>query len=338
MTTCPLSDSLGHARKQPEILISGGDPAGIGPECLQSIFPEVLRSRYPVRYFCTASDEHIDLLRKAASKAGISTELLSSVREGQCRAAISIFRLNGRPLRPGKVSGRVSFYALQAACEYSKTVPVRGLLTLPLSKEYVIEAGHKDFSGHTGYLKDFFAVPEVVMLMHGRRFSVIPLTEHVALRRVSEILLQRLQRASLRDLLIRLSQKKVFAGRPIVICGLNPHAGENGKIGSEEILMRKVLLAWRKVGLRVDGPLSADALFAWKAPARLVLACYHDQGLIPFKALEGENGVNATIGLPFLRTSPDHGPAYDIAGQGLANPSSTRAAWQQLVRRDALWN
>lgn len=328
---------MGHARKQPEILITGGDPAGIGPECLQSIFPEVLRSAYPVRYFCTGPDDHIEVLQTTAKKKGVSAEVL---RGGQQMgsASLSIVRLGGRRLRPGKLSGQLSIQALALACAYSRTTPVRGLLTLPLSKELVLRSGQRQFSGHTGFLREFFAVPEVLMLMHGRRFSVIPLTEHIALCRVSELLMRRLRSRALRDLLLALSQKRIFAGKPIVLCGLNPHAGENGKIGSEEAVMKRILQGWRRVGLHVDGPVSADALFAWKAPARLVLACYHDQGLIPFKALEGERGVNATIGLPFLRTSPDHGPAFDIAGSGRASALSTRAAWELLVGGGAIWN
>jgi 4-hydroxythreonine-4-phosphate dehydrogenase len=206
------------------------------------------------------------------------------------------------------------------------------LVTAPLSKESVLRAGHK-FIGQTEFLTQLAGAKATAMMLLGhddrdRWLRVVLATTHLPLKRVAEQL-----RAESIEAVISLAAR---AGRDldlprcrIAVCGLNPHAGEGGKMGDEEItIIKPVVEAAQKRGLDVTGPLSADTLFhyAYRGDYDVVVAMYHDQGLAPLKMVAFESGVNWTLGLPFIRTSPDHGTAYDIAGQGKADPSSMCAA------------
>jgi 4-hydroxythreonine-4-phosphate dehydrogenase len=164
----------------------------------------------------------------------------------------------------------------------------------------------------------------------GRWLRVVLATTHVPLRLVSESLSQ----AKIELAIERAAQACADLGlhrARVAVCGLNPHAGEGGKMGTEEgTVITPAVQAAKSRGLDVAGPFAADALFyrVFKGDYEVVVAMYHDQGLVPLKMIGFETGVNWTLGLPFIRTSPDHGTAYDIAGQGIANPSSMRAAFR----------
>jgi 4-hydroxythreonine-4-phosphate dehydrogenase len=245
------------------------------------------------------------------------------------------------PGASGAAGGRLAFGALRlAADEIAREAPL-GLLTAPVSKEWIARGVGIDFPGHTDYLAERFDSP-VMMLMHGRRNSVVPLTIHIPLRDVPGTLRRVLDDPKTLDLLRRIHRIPEYSGgdgRRWALCGLNPHAGEGGHLGREEVdFMDAIAERWRKAGLPVDGPLPADAVFMGRSRDRyrLMLACYHDQGLAPFKALEGIEGVNCTIGLPFVRTSPDHGTGFDIAGRGLADPGSMRRALEVLTSGELL--
>lgn len=194
------------------------------------------------------------------------------------------------------------------------------------------------FLGHTEFLSEYFGKP-VLMLMHGKHLSVIPITVHVPLMQTASALKKKMHDPQF------LANLKLLAGWEELgprwaLCGLNPHAGEGGLLGSEELdFMAERADHWRREGLPVDGPLASDGIFQQfhEGRYRLVLAAYHDQGLIPFKALEGRNGVNCTVGLPFVRTSPDHGTAFDLAGKNQADPSSFLSAFELLRNRGSLW-
>jgi 4-hydroxythreonine-4-phosphate dehydrogenase len=194
------------------------------------------------------------------------------------------------------------------------------------------------FLGHTEFLSDYFGRP-VLMLMHGKSLSVIPITVHVPLMEVSGALKRKMNDPDFLANLKILARWKELEGR-WALCGMNPHAGEDGLLGREELdFMRERADHWRREGLPLDGPLASDGIFQQfhENRYRLVLAAYHDQGLIPFKALEGKQGVNCTVGLPFVRTSPDHGTAFDLAGRGLADPSSFLAAFGLVQSGGRLW-
>ncbi|NCS93448.1 MAG: 4-hydroxythreonine-4-phosphate dehydrogenase PdxA [Leptospira sp.] len=213
--------------------------------------------------------------------------------------------------QPSKTTGRMSYYSLLTGM--SLVEKFNGdLITLPLSKEWVIKSGIAKFRGHTEALAEFFHRP-TFMLMAGRKWNVIPLTTHIPISKVSS----ELKLVAWRKLFQSIIDSKLFPKAcKLGFMGLNPHAGEGGKVGDEErkVLKPAMKLA-AKMGFQVDGPLPADSTFHLSNQSEwdILLASYHDQGLIPFKLLEGKAGINVTLGLPFSRVSPDHGPAYSIA-------------------------
>ena len=206
------------------------------------------------------------------------------------------------------------------------------LLTAPVNKEAILRAGHS-FTGQTEFLAELAGIERSVMMLlgcddRGRWLRVALATTHLPLRLVADQLQQSkietaIQRAALACHDLRLPRARVG------VCGLNPHAGEGGKLGTEEkTIITPAVEACRKQNIDVSGPWAADTLFhyAFRGDYDAVVAMYHDQGLTPLKMIGFESGINWTLGLPFVRTSPDHGTAYDIAGKGIANPSSMIAA------------
>jgi 4-hydroxythreonine-4-phosphate dehydrogenase len=204
-----------------------------------------------------------------------------------------------------------------------------GVVTGPIAKHVLLQQGFKH-AGHTEFLAELaarhgFPDPFPVMLMASQQLKAVPVTVHIPLKDVPRALTQ--------ARLIRTAEV-TSAGlacyfrieRPrLAICGLNPHAGENGQLGREEIeVIAPAIAEMQRCGIQASGPYPADTLFheAARANYDAVLAMYHDQALIPFKTLSFEDGVNVTLGLPFIRTSPDHGTAFSLAGTGLANPTS----------------
>lgn len=233
-------------------------------------------------------------------------------------------------IQPGKISaeaGDFAFKCLEKACE----IKPKFIVTAPTSKEAMHLAGHK-FNGQTEVLEYFLAKPnqKAEMLFVSKDFRVLLLTRHVALKDVKitkELILEKIER--LRSYFQnKLNIKKVS----FALCALNPHAGENGIIGDDEDkFMLPAVQALRQRGINITNPLPADTLFVKgvqnylkeeKIPFDCYIACYHDQGLIPIKAVASDKTVNMTIGLDIIRTSPSHGTAFDIAGKNIANPES----------------
>ncbi len=336
------------------LVITGGDPAGVAPALVEAVAEELAGANRPLLYLATGGAAHLRRLRERYVARGgemrslsleqlrqeglplpSSSAVLYSVdlqQEGELSAP---FRSAGEPVpgRPGLYAGALSFESLKLAADYGERFGCGGVLTPPLSKEWVARSLEPDFSGHTGYLARRFE-RTVLMLMHGEPFSVIPLTEHVPLSRVPQILRERLLDPALAELLHSLRKLRGYGELPWALCSLNPHGGEGGRIGNEE---GEFLAPWadrmRKGGLPLEGPLAADGLFMMGnlGRYRLVLCPCHDQALIPFKALVGEEGVNVTLGLPFPRTSPDHGTAYDAAAGGEIRTVSMRNALRLLL-------
>lgn len=216
------------------------------------------------------------------------------------------------------------------------------LVTAPVHKANIIRAGYR-FVGQTELLSEIAGTSRTAMMLlgqdaQGRWLRVALVTIHVPLRRVAELITP--ERITLAiELAVQSCHDLSLPRARVAVCGLNPHAGESGEIGDEELItITPTVISAQKRGLDVIGPLSGDTVFhhALQGDFDVVVAMYHDQGLAPLKAVAFDTGVNWTLGLPFIRTSPDHGTAYDIAGRGIANPSSMIAALRlakQLVRK-----
>ncbi len=227
---------------------------------------------------------------------------------------------------------------LKAGAEKCLRGELDAMVTAPVSKESIIRSGMA-FAGQTEYLSQLAGTDRTVMMLlghddRGRWLRVALATNHLPLRQVAD----RLNQNKIGLAIELASQACRDLGLPrarVGVCGLNPHAGEGGAMGNEEITtIGPAVLAAQNRQLDAVGPISADALFfhAYRGAFDAIIAMYHDQGLAPMKMVAFESGVNWTLGLPFIRTSPDHGTAYDIVGKGIANPSSMRAA-MNLAKR-----
>jgi 4-hydroxythreonine-4-phosphate dehydrogenase len=235
-------------------------------------------------------------------------------------------RTPGRP-DPANAAGVIAVIA--RAVDLVRQGRAGALCTLPIHKKALKDGADFPWPGHTEYLAALAGVPLSVMMLAAPSLRVVPVTIHVALSEVPARLTPELLEATLRITHAALRRDFGLAAPRIAVAGLNPHAGEGGTMGREEItVIAPVLDRLRAEGMALSGPLSADTMFHPEARARYdaAVCMYHDQALIPIKTVDFAGGVNVTLGLPFIRTSPDHGTAFDIAGKGLADPSSLIAA------------
>ena len=302
--------------------ISLGDPAGIGPEIVVRAL--AMRPDLPAVVF---GDRGV--LERAAAAVNLPAPPAS------CVHAITRLGVNDvQPGHPNEASGRAQVAYLTAATQAVLKGDVAALVTAPISKEWAGRVGFK-FPGHTEYLAATAAAAEHAMMLAGPRLRVTVATTHIALRDVPSALTPEgiastivLTARSLRDWF-------GLALPHVAVAGLNPHAGEGGRFGDEEarLVLPALQLARRRleaegIAATLSGPAVPDAVFRQAANGAFdaVVALYHDQGLIPIKLLHFDEAVNVTLGLPFVRTSPDHGTAYDIAGSGRARPDSFLAA------------
>jgi 4-hydroxythreonine-4-phosphate dehydrogenase len=206
------------------------------------------------------------------------------------------------------------------------------LVTAPVNKEAIIKLG-KPFIGQTEYLSELAGADRTAMMLlgaddRGRWLRVALVTTHLPLRRVADSITEAKVELAI-ELAARACEDLDLPRAKVAVCGLNPHAGEGGKTGTEEItVISPAVTNMRNRGIDVEGPFAADTIFyyVFRGDYDAVVAMYHDQGLVPLKMIGFDSGVNWTLGLPFIRTSPDHGTAYNIAGQGKANPASMIAA------------
>lgn len=303
-------------RPRPLVAVSMGDPSGIGPEVLAAALarPAVRRALVPV-VFGDASLER-------------------RLRGAELVAVTRLAPKDRRPGRPTREGGRAQLAYVDAAIASAREGALDALCTAPVSKEQISRAG-VPFMGHTERLAEAFGV-KVLMLMAGPRLKVALATNHLAYAAVPRAL----TRAGLAAQLELLSKSLAprLGRRPrLAVCGLNPHAGEGGLLGREEVaVIAPAVRQARDRGVRCEGPFAADGLFARAAragfPYDAVLAMFHDQGLVAAKALDFERTVNVTLGLPVPRTSPDHGVAYDIAGKGVADDAPMAAALLEAAR------
>jgi 4-hydroxythreonine-4-phosphate dehydrogenase len=314
------------------LLVTLGDPAGLGPELAVRLFRDAAPYGLPVVLvgLPSALAPYLPSNDIAAFAAPLDAgDDLSDLAPG-------LYILNPLdddpgdvvPGVPSPVTVRVAGASLELAANLMNRGVGRALVTCPLSKEH-LRAGGFDFPGHTEFLASHagLAQDEVCMLLMGPSLAVSLVTTHPALRDVPGLITkERVAR--------RLVQTCEFARRlgrtaPVAVCGLNPHAGEGGTIGDEEArIIVPAIAEVRDQGFDVTGPLPADSLFHRAAAGEFaaVLAMYHDQGLGPLKVLDFGKAINVTLGLPYVRTSPDHGTGFDLVGTGKARVDSLKAA------------
>jgi len=315
-----------RARDARPIGISLGDPAGIGPEIVVRALEE--RPRLPVQVYGDP-----DILAEAAARLGLPAPPSSRVRPVPARGEIV-------PGRPNLAAAHAQLEALQAATDDALAGRISALCTAPISKDWIARAGFT-FPGHTEYLAHRAGTDDFAMMLAGPRLRVVLATTHLALAAVPGALrASDVARASI--LAARALLRDFGVGRArVAVAALNPHAGEAGRFGDEEarlvvpgIEQARARLAEERLPADVTGPHVPDAVFRQAADGAYdaVIALYHDQGLIPVKLLHFDEAVNVTLGLPFVRTSPDHGTAYGIAGQGKANPGSFLTALDLAAR------
>jgi 4-hydroxythreonine-4-phosphate dehydrogenase len=316
---------------KPVIGLTCGDLNGIGPELIIKTFSDnrILDCCTPVLF---ASGKIINFYRKVVPDINFNWQNIRELNRLNHRQ-INIFSCweEDVVINPGQMNetgGKYAVKSLMAAVKSLKQNEIQGLVTAPIHKKN-IQSPEFNFTGHTPFLKSVFGVNDVLMILYAGDFRVGLVTEHVP---VNEIAGHITKEAILRKLnILHESLKKDFGiEKPrIAALGLNPHAGDEGLIGKEEeTIIKPAVKEAKQNNILVIGPYSADAFFARHYHERFdaVLAMYHDQGLIPFKALASGDGVNFTAGLPAVRTSPDHGTAFDIAGKGKADESSFRTA------------
>lgn len=316
--------------------ITLGDINGIGPEVVIKALSDnrILQSCTPIIY---GSSKTLNFHNKSISSEPFHFLSIKDADEAKEKKVNVVQTWNDEPTiqfgQANVIGGKHAFLSLEKATQDLAVNKIDVLVTAPISKETIIQAGF-EFIGHTEYLADMSGVEEALMIMVAEEMRVALVTTHVALKTVSE----QLTREKVLNKIVQLNQclQADFGKRKprIAVLGMNPHAGENGKMGTEEqeIILPAINQA-REKGILAFGPFPADGLFGSESRSQYdaVLAMYHDQGLTPFKALAFDSGVNYTAGLPIVRTSPDHGTAFDIAGKGIASESSFRHALYQAM-------
>jgi 4-hydroxythreonine-4-phosphate dehydrogenase len=313
----------------PLIAITMGDPTGIGPEiivktCLEK---KIFAQCRPL----VLGDEAILAYTTQWMKAPMVIKEITGPEEGEFTPGIiNLIPLTdlapeeiplGRPQRRG---GGAAYQYIERGVKMARAGTVDALVTAPISKEALHAAGHP-FPGHTELLAAMTGVEDQVMMLAGPRLRVALVTTHLPLRAVPAALSTEKVKGTIMTTFQWLQDYFGVTDPKLVVAGLNPHAGERGLFGTEEEeIIAPAIEECRQGGMTVDGPLSPDSLFFQAASGRYdaVVSMYHDQGLIPLKLLHFRDAVNITLGLPIIRTSVDHGTGYDIAGQGVADPTS----------------
>ncbi|MCK0208750.1 4-hydroxythreonine-4-phosphate dehydrogenase PdxA [Starkeya koreensis] len=337
----PVASSAASA----PLALTMGEPAGIGPDITLAAWRARLARELPA-FFVSGDAE---LLRVRAAELKLDVPVVECAPEDAERLfaqALPVVaagpRVTAAPRRPDASSAPAARAAIDAAVALVQAGRAAAVVTNPISKAVLYAAGFT-FPGHTEYLAYLCGepAPRPVMMIWSPELAVVPATIHVPLADVPRLFTQALlvetARIVDRDLRLRFG----LAAPRLAICGLNPHAGEEGTLGEEdEIVTRPAVETLRRAGIDARGPLPADTLFhpAARATYDAAIGAYHDQVLAPVKALAFDRAVNVTLGLPFVRTSPDHGTAFDIAGTGRADPSSLIEALRlarRLADRDA---
>ena len=327
---------------KPQILITMGDPSGIGPEVIMKAMASSRLKGLAV--FVLLADKKI--IQKYSKKYKFKIAYHSVPN------AFGVINLDEKavnvidptePLKtlkvgtPTKEGAKKALLCIDAAIDLvknSENTSRMAIVTAPVSKADIASI-HPGFIGHTEYLQDAFNAELVTMVLTGEKLTVAPVTRHIPIKDVPRNLSVNLILDTLKQI-IKYRQQLTGKKSPVIaVTALNPHCGERGGIGTEESdIIAPAVMKAKKIYKNVEGPISADVVFykALQGKADIIVSMYHDQALAPFKMIDFDSGVNMTLGLGCIRTSPDHGTAFDIAGKGKANPESMIRAIELAIR------
>jgi 4-hydroxythreonine-4-phosphate dehydrogenase len=332
---------------RPVIAVTTGDPSGVGPEITARLFASFAPSR-SAAILVGAPAALTPWLNRAALKVdrdySVSSDPAEAVEAalgggGRFVVLDTGVRADYRVGRDTRGGGLHAAQAIRRACELAKNWPVHGMVTAPISKKS-LQLAEIPFPGHTEMLAHYLNAPDVQMVMVRGNLRVVPLTRHLPLKEVSAHITEASIVTCVRVVARALTGDFGVESPRIAVAGLNPHAGDGGVLGSEEdSVVVPALTQLRAEGFDLTGPVPADALFPQayrdfhagfdrRGRYDAYISTYHDQGLVPFKMLAQRRGVNVTVGLPTVRTSVDHGVAYDIAGRGEAEIDSLSEAYE----------
>ncbi|MCX7288054.1 MAG: 4-hydroxythreonine-4-phosphate dehydrogenase PdxA [Rhodobacterales bacterium] len=302
----------------PPLLLTCGDPSGIGPEIAAKAWA------LGARFVWLGDPRHLP--------AGTDWRPVvegEAPEDGPLPVLCHDFPDLAVPGHPSPANAASVIAVIARAVALVQAGRASGLCTAPINKKALKDGAGFAFPGHTEFLAHLAGVPRVVMMLACPQLRVVPVTIHIPVSEVPQALTPELLEATIRITQAALIRDFAIAAPRLAVAGLNPHAGEGGAMGREEVDWLAPLVARLSgEGMAIRGPMSADTMFHAGARAGYdaAICMYHDQALIPIKTLDFAGGVNVTLGLPFVRTSPDHGTAYDIAGRGLADPTSLMAA------------
>ena len=330
-----IADTLANSTQLPRILITPGEPAGIGPELLISL----AQQSFPAELVAVADRQQL-LAVAQRHDLPLTLEAVNIEARTQRHRPGHLKLISSSLACPSVVAGQPDINnaaglinALTTATNLCQQGKADALVTGPVDKSLFNRAGIS-FTGHTELLAQLTHTDEVVMLLASESLKVALLTTHLPLKDVSAAVTKERLIRTLQIIHVDLQRLYRLTDPTIAVCGLNPHAGENGYLGTEEItIIAPVLDQLRSQGMRLIGPLPADSAFTPEALSQcdLVLAMYHDQGLAPLKQNAGHDAINVTLGLPIVRTSVDHGTAYSLAGTDQASSASFERAIRSAI-------
>ena len=326
------------------LALTSGEPAGIGPDIALAAW--LRRDELKLPPFYLLGDraffaDRANLLGLKLNFTDATPEDAGAVFADALPVVATGEPATARPGRPDETSASAALASIRQAVDHVRTGRASAVVTNPIAKSVLYRAGFRH-PGHTEFLAELAAnggpAPQPVMMLWSPTLAVVPVTIHLSLRDALVQLTTELIVTTARIAVADLKARFGLADPRLAVSGLNPHAGEDGSLGTEDItIVTPAIEILRRDGIDARGPLPADTMFhpAARRTYDCAICMYHDQALIPIKTIAFEDAVNVTLGLPFIRTSPDHGTAFDIAGTGKANPSSLVAALRLAARMAA---
>lgn len=315
------------------IALTCGEPAGVGPELAEKAWDALKNEQ---TFFLICDPDHLpgSMPHQIISDPAEAIDVMPNA------LPVLAHRFAGKSMagQPVGANAQGVIDVIAKAVDLTMSGQASAVCTSPIHKKALKDGAGFSFPGHTEYLAHLASVDQVVMMLASDELRVVPATIHIALKDVPQALTSASLHKTIEITHNDLQSKFGIAKPRLAVAGLNPHAGEGGTMGTEDRdVIAPVLDTLRDQGMDIRGPMSADTMFHAKARQAYdaAICMYHDQALIPIKTLDFDRGVNVTLGLPFIRTSPDHGTAFDIAGQNQANPTSTIEALRLAAKMAA---